>query len=144
MTIKFLKWWFVFVVQALGVGAFAYFDGHTYLLNNDKTYLSLLIAGIWLAVSISIGWFTYIKKDKPEFLWFSAESCMTIGMIGTVLGFILMLSTSLVNLDPGDVENMRTAISNMSIGMSTALLTTLAGLISTLMLRIQLVITDEE
>ena len=99
---------------------------------------------IWLTVSISIGILTFNKIQKPEFLWFSAESCMTIGMIGTVIGFILMLGTSLNNLDPGDVELMKTAISNMAVGMSTALLTTLTGLIGTLLLRVQLVITDEE
>lgn len=144
MTIQFLKWWFVFVVQAIGVGAFAYFDGVQYLLENDRTYLSLAIIMIWLTVSTSIGILTFNKIAKPEFLWFSAESCMTIGMIGTVIGFILMLGTSLNNLDPGDVELMKTAISNMAVGMSTALLTTLTGLIGTLLLRVQLVITDEE
>ena len=50
--------------------------------------------------------------------------------------------SSLNNLDPGDVESMRIAISSMAVGMSTALLTTLAGLTATLMLRVQLVMTD--
>jgi hypothetical protein len=144
MTIKFLKWWFVFVVQAIGLGVFAYLDGAQYLLDNDRTYLSIVIIAVWLAVSGAVGWFTWRKEEKPEFLWFCTESCMTVGMIGTVTGFILMLSTSLATLDPNDVENMRSAIANMAVGMSTALLTTLAGLMATLMLRIQLVVTDEQ
>ena len=37
---------------------------------------------------------------------------------------------------------MRVAISSMAVGMSTALLTTLCGLTATLMLRVQLVMTD--
>lgn len=144
MTIKFLKWWFVFVVQAIGLGVFAYLDGAQYLLDNDRTYLSIVIIAVWLAVSGAVGWFTWRKQEKPEFLWFCTESCMTVGMIGTVTGFILMLSTSLATLDPNDVENMRSAIANMAVGMSTALLTTLSGLMATLMLRIQLVVTDEQ
>jgi len=144
MTIKFLKWWFVFVVQAIGLGVFAYLDGAQYLLDNDRTYLSIVIIAVWLVVSGAVGWFTWRKEEKPEFLWFCTESCMTVGMIGTVTGFILMLSTSLATLDPNDVENMRSAIANMAVGMSTALLTTLAGLMATLMLRIQLVVTDEQ
>ena len=144
MTIKFLKWWFVFVVQAIGLGVFAYLDGAQYLLDNDRTYLSIVIIAVWLAVSGAVGWFTWRKEEKPEFLWFCTESCMTVGMMGTVTGFILMLSTSLATLDPNDVENMRSAIANMAVGMSTALLTTLAGLMATLMLRIQLVVTDEQ
>ena len=144
MTIKFLKWWFVFVVQAIGLGVFAYLDGAQYLLDNDRTYLSIVIIAVWRAVSGAVGWFTWRKQEKPEFLWFCTESCMTVGMIGTVTGFILMLSTSLATLDPNDVENMRSAIANMAVGMSTALLTTLSGLMATLMLRIQLVVTDEQ
>ena len=142
MSIKFLKWWFVFVVQAIGLCVFAYMDGIQYVLENDKTYLSIVIAFIWLLVSLSVGYYTWKEIEKPEFLWFAGESCMTVGMIGTVIGFILMLSTSLGNLDPSDVESMRSAISAMAVGMSTALLTTLAGLTATLMLRVQLVMTD--
>ena len=143
MSVTFLKWWFVVVVQAIGLGIFAYMGGVQYLLDNDKTYLSIVIIGIWLAVSMSVGVFTWRRVEKPEFLWFCSESCMTVGMIGTVIGFILMLGTSLTELDPSDVESMRVAISSMAVGMSTALLTTLAGLTTTLMLRVQLVITDE-
>ncbi len=142
MSIMFLKWWFVFVVQTIGLIVFAYMDGIQYMLDNDKTYLSILIAFIWLIVSTSVGYYTWKKIEKPEFLWFAGESCMTVGMIGTIIGFILMLGTSLNNLDPSDVESMRIAISSMAVGMSTALLTTLAGLTATLMLRVQLVMTD--
>jgi|TARA_R100000081_G_C4786215_1_gene154722 hypothetical protein len=138
----FLKWWFVFVVQTIGLIVFAYMDGIQYMLDNDKTYLSIVIAFIWLIVSTSVGYYTWKKIEKPEFLWFAGESCMTVGMIGTIIGFILMLGSSLNNLDPGDVESMRIAISSMAVGMSTALLTTLAGLTATLMLRVQLVMTD--
>ena len=142
MTVMFLKWWFVFVVQAIGLTVFAYMDGIQYVLENDKTYLSIVIALIWLIVSLSVGYYTWKKLEKPEFLWFAGESCMTVGMIGTIIGFILMLGSSLTNLDPSDTENMRVAISSMAVGMSTALLTTLTGLTATLMLRVQLVMTD--
>ena len=136
MTVMFLKWWFVFVVQAIGLIVFAYMNGIQYVLENDKTYLSIVIAFIWLIVSLAVGYYTWKKFEKPEFLWFAGESCMTVGMIGTIIGFILMLGTSLNNLDPSDTESMRVAISSMAVGMSTALLT------ATLMLRVQLVMTD--
>ena len=142
MTVMFLKWWFVFVVQAIGLIVFAYMNGIQYVLENDKTYLSIVIAFIWLIVSLAVGYYTWKKFEKPEFLWFAGESCMTVGMIGTIIGFILMLGTRLNNLDPSDTESMRIAISSMAVGMSTALLTTLCGLTATLMLRVQLVMTD--
>ena len=83
---------------------------------------------IWLTVSISIGILTF-NKIPNESNHGLAESCMTIGMIGTVIGFILMLGTSLNNLDPRDVELMKTAISNMAVGMSTPTINNLTGLL---------------
>ena len=83
------------VVQGTGIGVFAYMDGIQYMLNNDKTYLSLVIMGVWLIVSGAPRYYTWKRIEKPEFLWFAGELRMTVGMIGTVVGFILvMLSTS--------------------------------------------------
>ena len=71
------------------------------------------------------------------------DSCMNIGMIGTVVGFIIMLSTSLDTIDPTNVDSMRVTISTMASGMAIALLTTLAGLVATLFLRLQMVIAEQ-
>jgi hypothetical protein len=144
MTRKFLLWWMIFVLQVVAIVAAGWFDAHLYLLEHDSTYLSFLIILIWLVTSIIIGYRTFLNRYANEALWFSAESCMTLGMIGTVVGFILMLSTSLAELDPSNTELMKQAISNMSAGMSTALLTTLVGLIASLFLKIQLINEEED
>jgi len=67
---------------------------------------------------------------------------MSLGMIGTVTGFIFMLVATFNNLDPSNIESMKDAISNMATGMSTALLTTLAGLLGSLAIKLQLVNQD--
>ena len=46
---------------------------------------------------------------------------MTVGMIEQLDFHLQCLVSSLNNLDPGDVELMRMAISSMAVGMSTAL-----------------------
>ena len=43
------------------------------MLNNDKTYLSLVIMGVWLIVSGAVGYYTWKRIEKPEFLWFAGE-----------------------------------------------------------------------
>ena len=44
---------------------------------------------------------------------------VTLGLIGTVAGFLLMLSSAFDNLDVKNVENVQEVITDMSLGMST-------------------------
>ena len=57
-------------------------------------------------------------------------------MVGTVIGFIMMLS-GFANLDISEIDTVQTLIKELGTGMSTALYTTLAGLICSLLLKIQ-------
>ena len=131
MTRAFLQWWLAFVLQIIILGASYVYELHLYILNNDQTYISFILIAIWLLTSMRIGY--KLKKEittSNEKFWFIAETCMAIGMMGTVLGFILMLGGSnLASIDPTDVEGMKNVIGQLASGMATALLTTLTGLI---------------
>ena len=146
MTKTFLQWWLFFVLQIIILGASYVYDLHLYILNNDQTYISFVLIGIWLLTSMRIGY--KLKKEittSNEKFWFIAETCMAIGMMGTVLGFILMLGGSnLASIDPTDVEGMKNVIGQLASGMATALLTTLTGLIVSVSLRTQLMIGEGE
>jgi len=56
-----------------------------------------------------------------------------------VTGFILMLSGAFIDLDVSDVVSIQAALVKMSLGMSTALYTTLMGLLCSLAIKVQLV-----
>ncbi len=146
MTREFLQWWLFFVLQIIILGASYVYELHLYILNNDQTYISFVLIGIWLLTSMRIGY--KLKKEittSNEKFWFIAETCMAIGMMGTVLGFILMLGGSnLASIDPTDVEGMKNVIGQLASGMATALLTTLTGLIVSVSLRTQLMIGEGE
>ena len=146
MTKTFLQWWLFFVLQIIILGASYVYKLHLYILNNDQTYICFILLGIWLVTSLRIGYkmVKHIKTSNEKF-WFVAETCMAIGMMGTVLGFILMLGGSeLASLDPTDVEGMKNVIGQLASGMATALLTTLTGLIVSVSLRTQLMIEEGE
>ena len=66
-----------------------------------------------------------------------------LGMTGTVIGFISMLSICLKNVDVQNTLSMQVILSEMTTGMSTALVTTAAGLIFSLLLHIQIFNYDE-
>ena len=144
MTRKFLNWWLLFVLQFIAISVSVYFGSFNFLLEHDSTYISFVIVAIWAVASLLIGLRTFHDQHVKEAFWFIAESCMTLGMIGTVMGFILMLGESLTSIDPGNIDSMKAAISSMAAGMSTALLTTLAGLIASLFLRAQLINQDDD
>ena len=146
MTKAFLQWWLFFVLQIIILASAYVYELHLYILNNDQTYISFVLIGIWLLTSSMIG-YKLLKNitTSNEKFWFIAETCMAIGMMGTVLGFILMLGGSdLASIDPSDVEGMKGVIGQLASGMATALLTTLTGLIVSVSLRTQLMIGEGE
>lgn len=68
--------------------------------------------------------------------FFVADVLMKLGIVGTVIGFIIMLN-SIANIGEIDLSKMNNLILNMSLGMKVALYTTLTGLIGSLLLSIQ-------
>ena len=142
--VKLLKWWLIFCLTMLGLGTAIYFDIHTRLYNADITKLSFLILMIFTFTSIWIGRKTYNldvngKNSQTEVGWFIAESCLALGMVGTVTGFLFMLGTAFENIDVTNSKTLQDALSFMAVGMSTALYTTLIRLISYLIIKVQLV-----
>lgn len=70
------------------------------------------------------------------FGWFVADVLLSLGLLGTVIGFIAMLSP-IGQLEGGDPAAVKAALTAMSGGMAIALYTTLAGLIGAVWLKIQ-------
>jgi len=142
---KLLKWWLIFCVALLGFGTAYHFNLHSLLYHADVTKLSFLIILIFLFTSVWIGRKTYdletnsVLDNRVDVGWFIAEMCLAIGMVGTVTGFLYMLGTAFENIDVSNTQTLQDALSNMAIGMSTALYTTLTGLIASIIIKIQLV-----
>jgi len=140
-----LKWWLIFCLTLLGLCTCVYFNIHKELYAADVTRLSFLIISIFTCTSIWIGTKTYkvgIQQDynqKSDVGWFISESCLAHGMVGTVTGFLIMLGTAFANVDVTNAETLQQALSDMATGMSTALWTTLVGLVSSLIIKVQLV-----
>ena len=140
-----LKWWLIFCLTILGLCTCVYFNVHKDLYLADVTRLSFLIISIFICTSVWIGTKTYkvgIQQDydqKSDVGWFVSESCLALGMVGTVTGFLIMLGTAFENVDVTNAATLQQALSDMATGMSTALWTTLVGLVSSLIIKVQLV-----
>ena len=75
--------------------------------------------------------------------WFASDAVMSLGMVGTLFGFLMVLGQSFSEIDTSSVDSMTDAISILATGMSTALVTSLVGLIASLWLKLQLVILGD-
>ncbi|MCZ6717951.1 MAG: MotA/TolQ/ExbB proton channel family protein, partial [Gammaproteobacteria bacterium] len=75
-------------------------------------------------------------KGPHEIGWFIADITLKLGLLGTIIGFILMLG-SVAGTSDFDVSTMQKILTDMSSGMGTALYTTLAGLVASMLLAAQ-------
>ena len=150
--IGFLRWWLF--TTLFGVGCYFAYDLGAFqnIWEKDATKLSFVIMAIFLFHTIWCGVMTFnlsrqlkhgvvTTKIKElvrfqEIGWFASEACLNIGMIGTVIGFIMML-VGFTDVDTSSVEKIQDLLGSMSGGMSTALYTTLVGLICSQALKIE-------
>lgn len=149
----FLNWWLVFVLIIL-LFSQGYLSGLIeQIWQNDFTKLSFVNLLLLLGTSVWCGFqswnfsslvsqqripTTAIKRmgQRIEAGWFVSDLTLTVGMIGTVIGFIAMLG-GFINLDIENIETIQDLITELGSGMSTALYTTLTGLVSSILLKIQ-------
>ena len=138
--VKTLRWWLT--VCVLGVLVyFSYANGWLLpLYEKDATMITYLITIVFGATTLSLGYKSFLKKQfENEVEWFVSDAVLTLGMIGTIIGFMIMLIGTFDTVEVTAVENIRAVLSSMSKGLYTALSTTLLGLISSVILKIQLV-----
>jgi hypothetical protein len=129
-----------FILVAVG-----YFMFEANILNmmyeGDFTRISFMIMGLflWQHWRLGVNIWQYNKgypiTNKELNIGFEmSDNVMTLGMIGTVLGFIHM-TASFVGVDFSDIANIQELFVLATSGMSTALYTTLAGLIAHILIR---------
>lgn len=149
----FLKWWLLFTLIVVGT-IFAHHGGFfEYLYAKDKSYLSFVILALFYFMSCWCGVKTWNLSRQSgvgelsqaqqnhfsrmeEIGWFSSSLCQNVGMIGTVVGFMMMLG-NFANVNLNNLATIQGFIAEMGLGMSTALSTTLTGLICSSLLQLQ-------
>jgi hypothetical protein len=81
-------------------------------------------------------------RGSNAFGAFAGDTLMKLGLIGTVIGFIIMLAP-IAGLDAGDRGSIKASMSLMSDGMAVAMYTTLAGLAGSILIRIQYYLLED-
>ena len=73
---------------------------------------------------------------------FASDTLMKLGLLGTIVGFILMLAP-IAGLDVGDKLSVKSSMGLMSDGMAVAMYTTLSGLIGSILVQTQYYMLEE-
>ena len=137
----FLYWWLI----VCAVGTLSYITHSMGWLvpvyTNDLTYITFLITVVTIFTTLSLGYkFKVPDADTVDVEWFVSDVVLTLGMLGTIIGFMIMLQGTFSSIEFNDANSIRLALSSMSQGLFTALNTTLIGLVSSIVLKVQLIV----
>ena len=112
----------ILVLTVLGIMSAYYYGAAEYLLANDVTRITFIIPALAVGVNVMVVWmlqqgrFNRTLLTQSEYI---VDHLTSIGLFGTVVGLVYMIRHGIP--EPTD----------LLIGVGTAMLTTLAGLMFT-------------
>jgi len=143
------KDFFYWLITICSIGLAAAFAQNMHLweimYSKDATKISLLICAITIFTSITIGIIAYRKNSTQitmEKLWFISDALVTLGMIGTVTGFMIMMGDKFTTVNFADISSLQDLFKTVGAGIGTITVTTVAGLTSSLLIKLQLQFVD--
>lgn len=138
---KFFMWWVSLLMILTGTFWSYYFGVINMIWESDTTYITSIIAFMFVTANIFLGWLSYKFAFNPlqykkhlETVWFTSEQLMALGMLGTVIGLIHMLAANFIGAADGSMQSL---LSDMWKAMGLALYTNAVGLIASIILKFQ-------
>lgn len=145
----FIKWFITFAATIAAGLIAAHYGFFSLVFSTDISRISLGMTILFVLTSLLMGKLSYdlshtripmkIVKKRLQIANFVADILFTLGLLGTIIGFCYMMGKT---LNSGiDVTEI---ISQMKIGTSTTLFTTLFGIIGSLLLQLQILFVNLE
>ena len=141
----FVRWWVTFSIMFVAMTTTLTVGMGAFITWSDQSYLSWATIAIWYGASLHLGYRVYYQREKTDFslTTYFTELCTSLGLLGTIVGLVMMVVGAFDKIDASNQESLRQALSVMSVGMGTALVTTLVGLVCALTLQFQAVVIRE-
>lgn len=128
-------WWITNLAVATGV-FWAWHNGIiTKIWYDDVTMITSVLSLLYVVTTALIGYVAYTKDFASKIVdacWFLSEQMLAIGMLGTVVGFIYLLSSGITSASVTDPTSLATLLANMSVGLGIALYTNAVGILASL------------
>jgi len=144
----FLRWWILCCLMLVGAGGLVWTGFIGYLWDTDLSKLSFLILGMLGICTVYIGNLTnkvskgllhHAPSSELKPLWFFSEVMIGLGLAGTLIGFFWVLTNSFEGLDVTKTQDIKMAMQEIGKGVGTAVLTSLVGIVSSILTKFQLV-----
>lgn len=137
MSKHLLYWWLMVCLQVLGAALAYHFGVYNLIIKADYTKITIGILAIHVIATLITGYLTWRKKLNTDALWYIAETQLSLGMIGTLVGFIIMLTAAFGHNDAATLDSIKASIASIGNGMGIAIRATLVGLTSGVILKAQ-------
>lgn len=142
-------WWVTNLAVASGVFWAWYHGIISKIWHDDVTMITTVLAVLYIVTTLLIGYVAYTKNFKSKIVdacWFLSEQMLALGMLGTVVGFIYLLTSGITSASVTDPASLAALLANMSVGLGIALYTNATGILSSLITKALLyaVTYDEE
>ena len=152
LRVAFLRWWGVFLLSLAGCWIIYSLDLFSVIWDADITKLSYATISLYFIASYSLGIInknmmfhvaandgnpTEYIKGKLQVIAYFSNTMLGLGFLGTLIGFMIM-AQAFVHLDTSNAASVQHALSQMASGIHTAIITTVVGLICSMLLNLQL------
>jgi hypothetical protein len=131
----FYIWWITNLAVATGV----FWAWHSGIIAkiwyDDVTMITSVLSLLYVVTTALIGYVAYTKDFASKIVdacWFLSEQMLALGMLGTVVGFIYLLSSGITSASVTDPTSLATLLANMSVGLGIALYTNAVGILASL------------
>jgi hypothetical protein len=121
------------ILASVGAGADGLVAAH---VRNLETKAKLLGAGQRFDQTLLLRVLAERLSGSNEFGAFTSDLVMKLGLFGTIVGFIIMLAP-IAGLDTENQAAIKSSMALMSDGMAVAMYTTLAGLVGSILIKVQ-------
>ena len=131
----FYIWWVTNLAVASGVFWAWYHGIISKIWYDDVTMITTVLAVLYVITTLLIGYVAYTKDFKSKIVdacWFLSEQMLALGMLGTVVGFIYLLTAVITSASVTDPASLAALLANMSVGLGIALYTNATGILSSL------------
>jgi hypothetical protein len=135
---QFYIWWITNLIVASGIFWAWQSDMIQKIWQKDVTMITTLLSVLYVFTTCLVGYIAYTKDFKNKIVdacWFISEQMLALGMLGTVIGFIYLLSSGISSASVTDTNSLSLLLANMSVGLGIALYTNAVGIISCLLTR---------
>lgn len=131
----FYIWWVTNLAVITGV-FWAWHHGIVATIwQDDVTMITTALSVMFVLTNILVGYVAYTKDFSSKIVdacWFLSEQMLALGMLGTVVGFIYLLTTGISSASVTDPTSLATLLASMSVGLGIALYTNAVGILASL------------